>query len=41
MSLRTIRTEAHGGPEALTLAETQPATEGPAKGMARIRGETP
>ena len=41
MSLHAIRTEAHGGPEVLTLVETQPATEGPAKGMARIRGETP
>lgn len=41
MSLRTIRTEAHGGPEVLTLVETQPATEGPAKGMALIRGDTP
>ena len=41
MSLRAIPTEAHGGPEVLTLAETQPATEGPAKGMALIRGDTP
>ena len=41
MSLRTIRTEAHGGPEVLTLDETQPETEGPAKGMALIRGDTP
>lgn len=43
MSLRTIRAiriEAPGGPEVLTLAETQPSTEGPAKGMARIRVET-
>ena len=41
MSLRAIRTEVHGGPEVLTLVETQPATEGPAKGMALIRGDTP
>lgn len=41
MSLRAIRTDAHGGPEVLTLVETQPATEGPAKGMALIGGDTP